>query len=134
MNSKKLITTIIITVIIIIVLIAGVILWRNGFLGKNSRMTQPGIAQPLTEIFSNKMTDDIYVEISAQATFAGMLNPKNIAEEISKKMNELLNKYHISTVEYGMYIQTLYSDKDRSATLDKKVSERLSELQKTGVK
>ena len=124
MKSKK---SLIVGAIIIVVLIAGALLWKGGFLRQGAEIAQQGVA-----VISNKMTDDIYVEITAQITFAGMMNPKNATEEISKKMDELLNKYNISTVENGMYIQTLYNDNSRRAELDKKVSQRISELQKTG--
>ncbi|MFA4834229.1 MAG: hypothetical protein WC619_05310 [Patescibacteria group bacterium] len=124
MNSKK---NLIVGGIIIVVLIVGALLWRGGFLRQGAEIAQQGAA-----VISNKMTDDIYVEITAQITFAGMMNPKNAMEAITKKNDELLNKYHISVVESGMYVQALYNDNSRRAELDKRVSQRLSELQKTG--
>lgn len=131
MNSKK---NLIVGAIIIVVLIAGALLWKGGFLKKSGETVQSGIGivQQGVAVISNKMTDNLYVEITAQATYAGMITPKNTTEAIQQKMDELLNKNNISTVEFGMYVQALYNDQSRYVEVNKRVSQRIAELQKAG--
>lgn len=124
MNSKN---NLIISGVIIVVLIAGALLWKGGFLKKSAETAQPGVA-----VISNKMTDNLYVEITAQAVYVGMMNQKNSAEVTQQKMDELRRKNNISTVEFGMYVQALTNDKSRFAEYEKKLLQRVSELQKTG--
>lgn len=131
MNSKK---NLIIGAIVVVVLIAGGFLLKGGSLGGGAGTGQPGIG-----IFSNKMTDEVYIKImtdaakiTAQSYTAG--NSGQTPETTENEMENLLRKYGISEEEFGRYMQALQADKVRSAAMQEKLVKIMTEWLKTGGK
>lgn len=143
MSSKKLLITII---VIIVVAVVGVILWRGGFLWKGAE-TAPasststkgttGAAQTGTEGQASeqttggsigKMTDEIYIEIAAQAAYYSQKDPANW----SARLMALYKKYSITEESMTAYSEALGKDPQRAAEFAQKYAQRLLELQNTG--
>jgi len=123
MNSKK---NLIIGGIIIVVLAAGALLWKGGFLGQNSGTGQPGIG-----IFSKKMTDEIYIKMMTEIGKIAINNPGQAQDVISNETNKILNKYGVTDAEFATYAKALSEDKVRSAAMQEKLVQMMSELMKT---
>lgn len=126
MKSKKLIIAVIIAVII--VLIAGAFLWKGGSLGGGVGIGQPGLG-----IFSNKMTDEIYIKIGTEIvknTYINNPGPGQTQETPENVLKNMLSKYGISEEEFGRYSQALAADKVRSAAIQEKMVQITVDLMK----
>lgn len=122
MKSKK---NLVIGGIIIIVLVAGALLWKGGYLGRGAGILNLGA----------KMTDEMYLKMTTEIAQNAIKNPvPTFQEAMLNETNKILNKYGISEVEFGMYVQALSNDEVRSAAMNEKLQQIMSELLKTGVK
>ena len=119
MNSKK---NLVIGGIIIIVLVAGAFLWKGGFLGQ-----RVGTALNMVGI-SNKMTDETYLKIMADGANIIINNTGQTQETAAAATEKILNKYGISDVEFGTYVQALYADKVRSAAMSARYQQIMMDL------
>lgn len=126
MNSKK---NLIIGGIVIVVFIGGAFLLKDKFFGQSGEIGQPGVG-----IFSNKVTDDIYLKIMTDTAKITINNPGQTQETIASEMKSILSKYGISDVEFATYAQALSTDKVRSAAMQEKLVQIMSDLFKTKIK
>ncbi len=130
MTSKK---KLIIGAAVVVVLIAGAVLWKGGFLGQGVGVVSPGLGV----LLSNKMTDAIYLEAMtaiAQNTIknytanSSTLTQEEVLNETKKIYSEIFVKYGISEEEFGRYSQALNEDKVRSAAMQEKLQQIMSDL------
>jgi hypothetical protein len=143
MDSKKLLITI---VVIIVILIVGGLLWKGGFLGRIvgiapvSNLPTGGITTtPQTGAGGQtggqtaggdigKMTDEIYIEIAAQAAYYSQKDPANW----SARLEALYKKYGVTEESMTAYSEALSKDPQHAAEFAQKYAQRLTELQNTG--
>ncbi|MFA5095341.1 MAG: hypothetical protein WC447_01610 [Candidatus Paceibacterota bacterium] len=132
MSSKKSLITVI---VIIIVLIAGWYLWKGvGTAPVSTPLTgetsQPGAEGQTSEQTGSgdigKMTDDIYVELIAQAAYQAQKDPASYAST----MQNLYEKYGITEENITAYGEALSKDPTRAQAIAQKYAEELQKLMK----
>ena len=136
--KKSLITII----VIIVVLIAGWYFWKGGFIGHgigtsnsvlpNGETSQTGMGgageTATTGQTGNveKVTDDVYVELMAQAAYLSQKSPATYVTEIQK----LYSKYGLNQESFAAYGEELSKDPTRAQAIAQKYTQRLQELMK----
>ena len=140
MNSKKNLVTSIIVIIIVIVI--GIFFWKGGFSKKtfdtnttspaeeSTTQTELGAGENATTGTQTgnveKITDDVYVELMAQAAYLSQKSPATYVSEIQK----LYSKYGLTQESFTAYGDELGKDPIRTQEIVKKYSQRLQELMK----
>ena len=137
MNSKKILMII---VAVVIVAVIGVLVWKGVGDRTGSNSTVPTTKNPITTDTTTgasgqtaggsigKMTDDIYIEIAAQAAYYAQKDPAGWAA----RMEALYKKYGIIEENITAYGEALSNDPQHAAEFAQKYAQRLTELQQTG--
>lgn len=134
--------SLILIIIVIVVIIAGVYLWRGGFLGggvdnpispTGETTSQAGIggqvSEPATGVktgTAEKINDDVYVELMAQAAYLSQKNPTNYIS----LMKDFYDKYGLTQESFAAYGEELGKDPARTQAIAQKYMKRLQELMK----
>ncbi len=143
MDSRKILMII---VAVVIVAIIGVLAWKGIGNKTGSNSTVPTTEEPITTETTTseggeqttggqatggsigKMTDDIYIEILAQAAYYGQKDPTSWPAQAKV----LFAKYGVTEKDITAYGETLEEDPWHAQEIAKKYMQRLSELQITG--
>jgi phage I-like protein len=140
MNPKKnLITSIIIVIVVIAI---GIFFWKGGF---SKRALSPNTISPTEENTTQnemgtnentttngqignveKVTDDVYVELMAQAAYLSQKSPATYVSEMQK----LYSKYGLTQESFTAYGDELGKDPVRTQEIMQKYTQRLQELMK----